>query len=154
MIQFLSDDIFILQISRKTYFTLWMTWKQKNYFRNGFRAPINIHIVILHVDIVLIEQKISHYLFQITGFGGHIGFCAYWPPGGYPNLYAVVFENFMPIPYQISKTCHQVRNFSEFPPRYRMNARTRSYTRTQHTFARTQPKCAICMKIWTFPHCY
>ena len=47
---------------------------------------------------MLIEPKISHYLFQITDFGGHIGFCAHRPPGGYPNLYAVVFENLMPIP--------------------------------------------------------
>ena len=73
-----------------------MTWKQEHNFRNGFLALINIQIVVLHV-----EPKISHYLFQITGFGGHIGFCAYRPPGGYPNLYAVVFENLMPIPNTI-----------------------------------------------------
>ena len=81
---------------------------------------MNIHIVVLHVDVVLTESKISHYLFQITGFGGHIGFCAYRPPGGYPNLYAVVFENLIPYltPCQIAKTCHQVRNLSEFPPCY------------------------------------
>ena len=30
--------------------------------------------------------------------GGHIGLYAYLPPGGYPNLYAVIFENIMPIP--------------------------------------------------------
>ena len=56
-------------------------------FRNGCLAPINIQLVVLHVEVVLIKPKISHYLFQITGFGGYIG----WPPGGYPNLYAVVF---------------------------------------------------------------
>ena len=58
-------------------------------------------MVVLHVDVVLIEPKISHYIFQITGFGGHIIFCAYRPPGGYSNLYAVVFENVMPIPNTI-----------------------------------------------------
>ena len=60
-----------------------------------------IYIMVLHVDVVLIESKISHYLFQITGFGGHIGFCAYRPPGGYPNLYVVVFEKRMPTPNTI-----------------------------------------------------
>ena len=75
-----------------------MTRKQENYFRNGFLAPINIQIVVLYVDVVLIKPKISQYLFQITGFCGHIEFCAYRPPGGYPNLYAVVFENVMPVP--------------------------------------------------------
>ena len=82
---------------------------------------MNIQIVLLHVDVVLTEPKISHYLFQITGFGGHIGFCACRPPEGNPNLYAVVFENLMPIPNTMpncKKTCHQVRNLSEFPPRY------------------------------------
>ena len=78
-----------------------MTWKQETNFRNGFLAPINIQIVVLHVDVVLIGPKISHYLFQITGFGGHIEFCTYRPPGGYPNLYAVVFENITPIPNTI-----------------------------------------------------
>ena len=75
-----------------------MTWKQENNFRNGFLASINIHIVVLHVDIVLVEPKVSHYLFQMTGFSGHIGFCAYRPPGDYPSLFAVDFENLMPIP--------------------------------------------------------
>ena len=75
-----------------------MTWKQENNFRNGFLAAINIQIVVLRVDVVLIEPKISHYLFQIKGFSGHIGFCAHRPPGGYSNLLAVVFVNLMPIP--------------------------------------------------------
>ena len=78
-----------------------MTRKQEKYFRNGFLAPINIQIVVLHVDVVLLEPKISHYIFQITGYGDHIGFCAYRPPGGYPNLYAVFLENLMPIPNTI-----------------------------------------------------
>ena len=32
---------------------------------------------------------------------GHMGFCSYFPPGDYPYLYAVVFEN----PMSISNTC-------------------------------------------------
>ena len=59
---------------------------------------MNIQIVVSHVDVVLIEPKMNHYLFQITGFSGHIGFCAYRPPGGYHNMFAVVFENLMLIP--------------------------------------------------------
>ena len=82
----------------KNIFHLVNDIKQENYFGNGFLAPINIQIVVLHVDVVLIETKISHYLFQITGFSGHIGFCAYRPPGDYHNLFAVVFENLIPIP--------------------------------------------------------
>ena len=74
-----------------------MTSKQENNIRNGFLTPINIQNVVLHINVVLIEATIIYFLYRITGTGGHFEFCEYRPPGDNPNLYAVVFENLMPI---------------------------------------------------------
>ena len=71
--------------------------------------------------------------------GGHFELCAYMPLGGYPILCAVfcgVLKTLYPYvtPCKITKTCHKVPNFSEFPPNYFASqlSQRRSISTTHH----------------------
>ena len=75
-----------------------------------FLATINIQNV-LHVDVVLIEPKISHYLFQITALAAILDFAHTGHQGATPTCMRWFLKTLCP--YQIAKTCHQVRNLHE-----------------------------------------
>ena len=47
------------------------------------------------------SHKISSYMRFSCSSGGHIGLFVIRPPGGYLNLFAIVFGNFIPIPITI-----------------------------------------------------
>ena len=93
----------------KCYLTFKMTYKQKIEVLNGFLAPKNIRIEVLHKALVQIWAGIYHSILFMVAI---LDFCANRPLGDNLNLFVGVSENLVPIPItmQKSKTGHKVDN--------------------------------------------
>ena len=95
------------------HFSMKLTSKQQNNISNGFLVPKNIEKELLYKSVVLTEAEIMTLCFSGGALGGHIGFWPKWPPGGYAILFAVFFENLLPIPDTIPN-CRALSQSAQF----------------------------------------